>query len=243
MKKPLVVLDIETTGLDKKNDWIIQFAAIKVDVETNKVTDTINILIRPNVDNYTMSIGAYIKHNIHPDQLKNRPTFKDVANDIYDFIKGCDILTFNGVSFDLPFLMNEFARVGIEFKPTDYTCYDACKEEYRRHSNHLVDTFKRYRGKSMEDYGLTAHDALSDVKACYAVFVSQNKEMPVEPEKMLTDDDSLIMGEFNGEETIIMNFGKYRQVPLKLVKATDPGYINWLLSNTTSQKTRELLQS
>jgi DNA polymerase III subunit epsilon len=248
MKKPLVVLDIETTGLDRTKDWIIQFAAIKVDVDANKIVDTINLMIRPEKD-YIMSIGAYIKHKIHPDSLKDKPTFKEVANDIYKFIDGCDILTFNGTSFDLPFLMNEFAKVGIDFKPTDYTCYDACKTENRRYSHHLVDVFKRYRGKTIEEYGLSPHDALSDVKACYAVFVGQNKVSPVEPEKMLTDDDSLVLGEFtpfgehNGQEEVLMNFGKYRQVPLKIVKATDPGYISWLLSNTTSQKTKELLQA
>ena len=222
--KPLVVLDIETTGMDKTGgDWIVQFAAIKINRETNKMIDKINLFIKPEAENYTMSIGAYLKHRIHPDQLKDKPTFRQVAQQIYDFIGDCDILTYNGISFDMPFLMSEFAKVGIKFLPTDYVCYDA------------------YCGRTMEDAGLTAHDGFSDVKACYAVFRHQNETAEVKPEKLLTDDDQLVIGEFNGNDEILMNIGRYRTVPLKIVKATDPSYLTWLLSTNISSKTREII--
>lgn len=240
--KPLVVLDIETTGMDKTGgDWIVQFAAIKVNRETNKMIDKINLFIKPEAENYIMSIGAYLKHRIHPDQLKDKPTFRQVAQQIYDFIDDCDILTYNGVSFDMPFLMSEFAKVGIKFLPTDYVCYDAYKEEVRRHGNKLTDAFERYCGRTMEDAGLTAHDGFSDVKACYAVFRHQNETAEVKPEKLLTDDDQLVIGEFNGNDEILMNIGRYRTVPLKIVKATDPSYLTWLLSTNISSKTREII--
>ena len=240
--KPLVVLDIETTGTDKTGgDWIVQFAAIKVNRETNKMIDKLNLFIRPEAENYTMSISAFIKHRIHPDQLKDKPTFRQVANQIYDFIKGCDILTYNGVNFDLPFLMNEFAKVGIKFLPTDYVCYDSYKEEARRNGNKLSEAFKRYCGRSMEDAGLTAHDGFSDVKACYAVFRHQNETSEVQPENVLTDDNTLVMGEFNGNQEIMMNIGRYRDVPLKILKVTDPSYLTWMLSTNISEKTRDII--
>jgi DNA polymerase III subunit epsilon len=238
----LNVLDIETTGTNKTADWIVQFAAIKVDTEPNKIIDKINLLIRP-AESYVMGIGAYIKHHIHPDTLKDKPTFKEVAQQIYDFLNKDAILTYNGVSFDLPFLMNEFSRAGIPFKPSDYVCYDAFKEEQRRHSNKLEDAFTRYCGRTMEDAGLSAHDAFSDVKACYAVFRHQNETASVQPEELLTDDNMLTLQEFNGEKIPAFSFGRYKDVPISVVKQVDPSYITWILSTNICEKTRRLLTS
>lgn len=101
--KPLVVFDIETTGLDKKKDYIIQFAAIKYNLETNEKLGQINYFIQPS-GNYTMSIAALAIHRITPKFLSDKPFFADVALEIYDFMKDCDILTYNGLNFDAPFL-------------------------------------------------------------------------------------------------------------------------------------------
>lgn len=240
--KPLVSLDIETTGLDKNTDRIIQFAAVKFDRENKKNLGELNLLIRPDDPQCIMSIGAFIKHGIHPDKLKDKPTFKEVAQQIYSFINGCDILTYNGVYFDLPFLMNEFKRAGIDFLPSEYKCYDAYKEECRRNGTHLVDSFKRYTGKTMEEAGLAAHDAMSDSKACLAVFYNQCKAAEVQPEQMLTDDDMLVMADFNGSSEVTVNFGRYKGVPLKILKVADPSYITWMLSTNISKKTRDLLK-
>ena len=102
--KPLLIYDIETTGLDKIKDQIIQFAAIKVDTQKHKILDSKNIFIQP-VGNYSISIQAFFKHGITPDFLKDKPHFKDVAQEIFDFFNGCDILTYNGCSFDNSFLI------------------------------------------------------------------------------------------------------------------------------------------
>ena len=239
--KPLVVLDNETTGTNKDgSDWIVQFAAIKVDRDTNKMIDKLNLYIQPEGP-YVMSIGAYLKHNIHPDQLKDKPTFRQVAQQIYDFIGTCDILTYNGVSFDMTFLMNEFTKVGIKFFPSEHVCYDAYKEETRRNGNKLTDTFTRYCGRTMEEAGLTAHDGFSDVKATYAVFRHQNETSEVLPEQLITDDDILVNGEFNGQQEILLNIGRYKTVPLKIVKVTDTSYLTWLLSTNISQKTKDII--
>ena len=238
--KPLVSLDIETTGTDKNRDRIIQFAAIKIDTTHHKIIDSINMLIRPDGD-YVMSIGAYLKHRIHPDMLKDKPTFKEVAKQIYDFIGNNDILTYNGVSFDLPFLMNEFKRAGITFLPSDHDCYDSYKEEVKRHSNKLGDTFERYCGRTMEQAGLTAHDAFSDVKACYAIYRHQNETDDISPDPMWTDDNMIVMDNIDGNIVPVINFGRYRDVPVSMVKAVDPSYITWMLSSGVCEKTRKIL--
>lgn len=239
--KPLVVFDIETTGLDKSgNNWIIQFAAIKVDRETNNVIDSINELINPPCQ-FNMSVGAYLKHNIHPDDLIGKPTFKELSQRILDFFEGCDILTYNGTSFDIPFLVTEFEKAGIKWSPLDYVCYDACAEEKVRSSYKLENAFKRYTGMTMEQAGLEAHDAYSDVKACYSVFVNQNQTAEVKPMVMITDDNSFVMDKYNGEDVVVPNFGKYRGVPLRMVNIVEPSYIRWMMA-AVSEKSREIIR-
>ena len=126
----LVIFDLETTGLDRTKDQIIQFAAIKIDTKTNQIVDQKNIYIQPE-GNYQITIQAYMKHGIKADFLKDKPHFIDVAQEIYDFFEGCDILTYNGNTFDIPFLITEFEKVGITFNILDKNCYDAFLEEYR----------------------------------------------------------------------------------------------------------------
>ena len=241
--KPLLIYDIETTGLDKIKDQIIQFAAIKVDTQKHKILESKNIFIQP-VGNYSISIQAFFKHGITPDFLKDKPHFKDVAQEIFNFFNGCDILTYNGCSFDNSFLMVEFERVGIAWDPTNYVNYDAFLTEKRRNGNTLEESFKRYCGKTMLEAGLSAHDALSDVKATYAIFRHQNEIEPVEAEKILVADNTIALMEFKDNLEACFTLGKYKNIPVKYVNTIDPTYIDWVLSEKSgfSSSTKNFIQ-
>lgn len=231
--KNLVVFDVETTGTDKNKDQIVQFAAIKVDRNFNKLLDKLNLYIQP-VGNYTISLQAYIKHGITPEFLKDKPYFSEVAQQIYDFFTDCDLLTFNGISFDNGFLATEFNRCGIEWSPMNYACYDAFAEERRRNGLHLEDVFTRYCGKTMAEAGLNAHDALSDVKATYAIFRHQQENLEYNPENIITDDNVLTLEEFNGEIQPVFTLGKYKGLPLSYVCKADKSYIQWAIGPASS---------
>ena len=233
---PLVIYDIETTGLDKLKDQIIQFAAIKVDTQKHKILDSKNIFIQP-VGNYSISIQAFFKHNITPEFLKDKPHFKDVAQEIFDFFIGCDILTYNGCSFDNPFLAAEFERIGIVWDSTNFVNYDAFLTEKRRNGNTLEESFKRYCGKTMAEAGLSAHDALSDVKATYAIFRHQNEIEPVEPENILVADNTIALMEFKNNLEPCFTLGKYKNIPIEYVNKLDSSYINWVLSEKSGFST------
>lgn len=241
--KPLVSYDIETTGLDKAKDQIIQFAAIKIDTQKHKILDSKNIFIQP-VGNYSISIQAFFKHGITPEFLKDKPHFKDVAQEIFDFFIGCDVLTYNGCSFDNLFLIAEFGRVGIVWDPTNFVNYDAFLTEKRRNGNTLEDSFKRYCGKTMAEAGLSAHDALSDVKATYAIFRHQNEIEPVEAEKILVADNTVALMEFKDNIEACFTLGKYKGIPVKYVNSIDPNYIQWVLSEKSgfSTSTKNFIQ-
>ena len=231
--RPLVVPDIETTGLHKETDYIIQFSAIKVDRITGNIIDSINLYIKPT-GTYNITIQAYMKHHIKPEFLEDKPTFSEVAQQIRDFMEGCDILTYNGNSFDLPFIKAEFARAGDEINFLGINCYDAFVEEKKRHSMKLVDTYQRYTGHAMEEDGLTPHDALSDVKATYKVFEAQQKEKPYGPEKRLTEDNVIVEGIFEGKEQPLFNIGKYKDLPVSYISTIDQNYLKWCVSDKAS---------
>lgn len=239
----LVVFDIETTGLDKKKDYIIQFSAIKYDRETNKIIATYDKYIQP-AGNYTMSVAAISKHRITPEFLKDKPLFVEVANEIYQFMDGCDILTYNGIRFDAPFLKREFADCGIEWNFSDLNFYDAMAEEVRRNGNSLGDSFKRYTGKTMEEAGLDAHNALSDIKATLAVFIKQQKQKEYGPEEILTEDGFIRRLEFAGKDTECFVIGKWAGVSLEYVAKYDKSYLNWIISsNDFDKKTKMICES
>lgn len=99
----LVIFDLETTGLDKDKDQIIQFSGVKI--EDFKVIDTLDMKICPD-GNFSISIQAYLKHGIHPNDLLDKPHLSEVADKIISFIGDNDVLTYNGTGFDIPFLIN-----------------------------------------------------------------------------------------------------------------------------------------
>jgi len=231
--KPLVVPDIETTGLHKETDYIIQFSAIKVDRITQTIINSINLYIKPSGP-YTISIQAYMKHHIKPEFLEDKPTFKEVAQKIRDFFEGSDILTYNGNRFDLPFIKAEFNRIGEDIDFLQYNCYDAYLEEKRRHGMTLEDVYSRYTRSTMSEDGLTAHDAMSDVKATYKIFLEQQKERPYGPEERLTEDNVITLNNFNGEKMPCFNIGKYIGLPVSYISTIDQNYLKWCISNKSS---------
>lgn len=241
--KSIVVFDLETTGLDRAKDQIIQFAGLKIDRDTNNIIDTMNLYIKPTGD-YQISIQAYFKHGIKPEFLKDKPHFYEVGQDIANFLKDSDILTYNGTSFDIPFLLNEFERCGIEFSFLNRDCYDAFLEEKRRKGNSLSDTYARYKGMTMEEAGLSAHDALSDVKATYTIFYAQQKNKPYGPEKMYGEDNSVSLQEFQGKLQPCMNIGKYKGLSIDFIKSFDMQYLNWTISDKCNftKSTKEFIK-
>lgn len=226
----LVIFDIETTGLDKIKDQIIQFAALKINTDTQKILDSINLYIKPTGP-YAISIGAFLKHHISPEFLNDKPYLKDVANDIINFIGDNPVLTYNGSSFDIPFLKHELNKYGFNIDFTNRDCYDAFLEEKRRNGINLENTYKRYKGKTMEESGLTAHDAFSDIKATYSVFVAQQKNEKYGPEKMYGEDHVIVDVDFNGTYVPCLNIGKYRNVPLDYIAKHDQSYLKWCVSD------------
>lgn len=232
--KRIVTFDLETTGTDRQKDHIIQFAAIKY--EGTKCIGELNFQICPE-GNFVIAPQAYMKHHVTAKDLADKPKLREVAPQIIDFFETPEtvaILTYNGTNFDIPFLVDELAKIGIEFSFVPYECYDVYKEEVRRHSNTLEMVYNRYKGKTMEEAGLQAHDALSDVKATLSIFYAQQKQEAYGPIQMFGNDNVISIMEFKDEMVPCFNIGKYRGLSIEFLKVYDPGYLNWCVSDKSN---------
>ena len=244
--KPLVVFDLETSGLNKEKDHIIQFSGIRWDPSTNKVLDSLNLYIQP-IGDYTITIQAWIKHRITPEMLADKPYLYQVADKIIDFFGSPEdygILTYNGNRFDIPFLTYHLRKLGKDIDFVGREIYDSYVEERSRHMMDLPSTFFRYYGETMEDKGLKAHDALSDVKATIGIFKAQYADQAFNPTPLLTDDGMLSILDFNGVDTVCFACGKYVNLGVEFISKFDPDYIRWCLlpSTNLSEQTKKVIR-
>jgi DNA polymerase-3 subunit epsilon len=241
--KYIVSFDIETTGLDKSKDQIIQISLAKFDSETYEIVEVFDSYVQP-VGYYEISEAAFNKHGISPQFLIGKPHLTDIAKDIVNFIGDNDILGYNSCRFDIPFLKTELNKYGYDIDFTCRNCYDSFKEETRRNGNRLEQTFERYVGHSMIEEGLEAHNSLSDIKATIKIFKYQNEKNTVQPEFMVGEDGIFEEKEWNNELRACFTVGKYKQLPIEYVAEKDQNYLKWCVSDKCSftQSTKQFIK-
>lgn len=249
--KDIVCFDIETTGLNYKpgegQDYIIQLAAIKFDRNTFEIKDKRNWYIKPQ-HNYTITPGAFEAHHISKEWLdENGDSLIDVAPIFLEFIEDCDILTYNGNRFDVQFISKDLALCGYELPMEGRRFYDAFALECKKNPRDLSTIFKKYTGRDLED----AHNAFNDVQATIEVFKHQMTELDTSYDSiddwdecnLLTPDGTIIRKtNLYGEQVIVFNTGKYKDVEFMKVFHDDFGYIKWYMDKVASNYTKRILR-
>ena len=269
LQKPLVVFDLETTGLDLVKDRIIQISYIKVypDGKEERGDELINPE-RPIPQLVTELTG------ISDDDVKDKPTFKELAQTIADKFTGCDFAGFNSNHFDVPLLAEEFLRAGIDFDFSKCRLIDACNIFRKMERRNLAAAYKFYCGRKMEE-DFEAHRADQDTEATYRVLMGQlDKYAPganEDEEKVLENDmdklaefsktnnnidfaGRIVWGELkdrNGKTVLdkdgnpqmveVFNFGKHKGLPVADVLRMDPGYYSWILNGDFTYNTKQVL--
>lgn len=189
LTKPLVVFDLETTGLDLVNDRIIQISYIKVspnDAEGEEQRKS--LFVNPGI-----SIPLVVQEltGITDEMVKDAPTFKQLAKSLADTFTGCDFAGYNSNRFDVPMLAEEFLRAGIDFDFSKSRLIDAQSIFYKREPRTLAAAYKFYTGRKMEE-DFRAHRADEDTEATYRVLQGQldkyNPETVEEAELALPND-------------------------------------------------------
>lgn len=257
LKNDLVFLDVETTGLNVLRDRIIQIAIVKYS-KHNKNPEELEMLINPGIPISEESIKV---HGILPSDLKNKPTFQQVAEKLYNFIGNADIAGYNSNRFDIPMLIEEFARVGFDFDIENRKLIDIQRLFYKMEPRTLSAAYKFYLNKDMEN----AHDALADVKATVEILKGQLAmydgkdfidsdgnliEKPVQNDihqlHSFTNDLNIIdvtqklKYDANGE--IVFNFGKYLGQSVAKTLSKDKQYYNWILEKEFSYQVKKIVK-
>ena len=182
LTKPLIVFDLETTGLDLVKDRIIQISFIKV--MPNGEEERGDYLINPEC--HILPVITELT-GISDDDVKDKPTFKQVAKTLSDKFTGCDFAGFNSNHFDIPLLAEEFLRAGIDFDFSKCRLIDACNIFKKMERRNLASAYKFYCGRRMED-DFEAHRADQDTEATYRVLMGQLDYYTEEHQRELGED-------------------------------------------------------
>ena len=244
LKKPIVFFDLETTGTDPAKDKIVELAFVKLtpDGKREKLTKRINpgIPIPPEVTKI---------HGITDEDVKNCPTFKQVAHQLFDWIKGCDLGGYNSAKFDLPMLAEEFLRVGINVDFTERNNIDVQQIFFKMESRTLSAAYLFYCQKNLEN----AHSAEADINATVEILDAQ-----LEKYTELSTDVQTLHQFLNTEEYVdyarrivmkdghpVFNFGKHKGRKVEDIFNSEPQYYDWMMQADfalhTKQKISEIL--
>lgn len=244
--KFIVCWDVETTGLNPKEDFMIQLAVSKFSKETMEIIESKKWYVKP-AHNYTISPQAQAVHGLTKEFIEaNGVYFKELAPEFFKMIEDADLLTYNGNTFDIKFLNEECKRWSLPLPIVDKNFYDAFAMECRFHPRNLSAVYKSYTGLDLED----AHDALADVHATIDVFKHQLQTQGVtfdeidtwQENNLLTPDGSIRNTAAAGEELrIVFAVGKYKDSEFMEITKKDPNYIKWYMENIASDYTKNVL--
>lgn len=269
LTRPLIVFDLETTGLDFIRDRIIQISYIKVSPDGTEERE--NIFVNPEkpIPHEVVELTG-----ITNDDVKDAPTFKTIAPQLCEKFKGCDFAGYNSNHFDIPMLAEEFLRAGIDFDFSKVRLIDAQTIFHKMERRNLAAAYKFYCGRKMED-DFTAHRADEDTEATYRVLMGElDKYAPgvqEEPDRVLENDmdylaefskqndnvdfagrivwkpvigaDGKPVLDADGKEqkVEVFNFGKYKGRPVADVLRTDIGYYSWMMGGDFTFNTKQVL--
>ena len=261
LQKPLVIFDLETTGLDLVKDRIIQLSYIKIFPDGREVRG--NELVNPEKpipDEVAELTG------ITNADVKDKPTFKQLTAKFCEVFTGSDIAGFNSNHFDVPLLAEEFLRAGVDFDFSKCRLIDAQTIFHKMERRNLAAAYKFYCGRRMED-DFEAHRADQDTEATYRVLMGEldryteerQRELGEDPTDRVLANDMQVLADFskvndnvdfagrivwaevNGVRKEVFNFGKHKGLPVADVLRFDPGYYSWILSGDFTYNTKQVL--
>ena len=269
LTKPLVVFDLETTGLDIVNDRIFQLSYIKVYPDGKEERENIYFNPQKPIPQEVIELTGTTNEDV-----ADKPTFKALSKELEEKFSGCDFAGYNSNHFDVPMLSEEFYRAGINFDFSKCRLIDAQAIFHKMERRNLAAAYKFYCGRKMEE-DFAAHRADQDTEATYRVLQGEldmySAERQEEKERQLENNiDALAefsktndnvdfsgrivwkeMKDANGKVMLdadgkprkqeVFNFGKYKGWPVVDALRREPGYYNWICSSDFTSDTKQVL--
>jgi DNA polymerase-3 subunit epsilon len=245
LARPIAFFDLETTGVNLSTDRIIEVAIIKILPDGTRQVK--RKLLNPGIPIPPETTAI---HGITDEMVKDAPSFKQCGNELKQFIENCDMGGYNSNRFDIPILMEEFLRAGMEVDLSSCRMVDVQHIFYKMEPRTLTAAYKYYCDKELVD----AHSAEADVNATIDVFLSQIKRYPQMGDTL--DSILAIIGEdkvvdyarrfiFDEKGVEVFNFGKHKGRPVVDVLKAEPQYYDWMMRGDfplhTKQKLTEIL--
>lgn len=241
LKRPIIFFDLETTGVDTASDRIVEISMVKIGVDGTKTVKTRRI-------NPEMPIPAEATavHGITDEDVKDEPTFKQIAKSLAQFIEGCDFGGFNSNRFDLPMLVEEFMRAEVDVDFSRRKFVDVQTIFHRKEQRTLVAAYKFYCDKDLEN----AHSAEADTLATYEVLEAQIErygDIGDTIDELAEFSSNGPMVDFAGRLSLndkgeeIFTFGKYRGRKVEDVFRADPSYYSWMMNGDFPLYTKKII--
>ena len=241
LKRPIVFLDLETTGVDPAKDRIVEISLVKVQPDGSKEVKTRRI--NPGMPIPPESTAI---HGIADDDVKDEPRFEQIAKSLAAYMEGCDLAGYNSNRFDIPVLAEEFLRAGVDVDLKKRRFIDVQNIFHKKEKRTLVAAYKFYCDKDLED----AHSAEADTLATYEVLMAQLERYP----DLENDIDKLAefstRGEaadyagrilFNEKGEEVFGFGKYKGRPVAEVFRAEPSYYAWMMNGDFPLYTKKVI--
>jgi DNA polymerase-3 subunit epsilon len=243
LKNPIIFFDLETTGINIAADRIVEIAYLKVDLNGNETSKNQRVNPEMHIPEHVTGI-----HGISDEDVKDAPTFNEIARSLAKEFEGCDLGGYNSVRFDIPLLAEEFLRAGVDIDLKRRKFVDVQVIFMKMEPRTLSAAYKFFVGKELTD----AHSAEADTYATYEVLQAQldrytnlendiGKLAEFSAHNRNVDFAGRIV--YNDEDVEVFNFGKYKGKPVREVLESDPGYFGWMMNGDFPLYTKKVLTS
>ncbi len=256
LTRPLAFFDLETTGLNITTDRIVEISIMKVFPEGEPEIKTQRL--NPGIP---ISAEATAIHGISNDDVKDKPSFRELAAEFAAFLENCDLAGYNLIKFDVPLLVEEFLRSEIDFELRGCNIIDVQNIFHKMEPRTLKGAYMFYCNKDLQD----AHSAEADSIATFEVLKSQldkytnmeiinkdgSKSIPVVNDVQKLSEFSYLTRNvdlvghiiLNNNDVEVFNFGKHKGKPVEEIFEKEPSYYSWMMNSEFPLSTKKVITS
>ena len=242
LERPLIFFDLETTGTNVTTDRIVEMSLIKIYPDGREERKSRRINPQMHIPEEASAV-----HHITDEDVKNEPTFAMISKDLLNIFDGCDIAGYNSNKFDIPLLMEEFNRVGLNFDVTGRKFIDVQNIFHKKEQRTLVAAYKFYCGGDLKE----AHSALADTQATYEVLLGQlemyddlENNVDFLAKYSLSGRNVDLAGRIvlNDNDEPIFNFGKHKGKTVEKILRIEPSFYDWMMKGDFPKNTKDVLR-